>query len=105
MSYEYNSGESIKSISFMGHPVAYQNNLDISMNREKGTMEDLIQAFHQYEQLEISRVMVSAWKVITAESNVDTTSKVATLVKIFGQQSPEISDEEDSQEVDVCENK
>ena len=58
----YDLEMTIKKYFVLGHPVAYQNHLNASVNREKGTLSDLIQACRQYEQLELFRHTVTARK-------------------------------------------
>lgn len=103
---EYDLEQSIKKYFVLGHPTAYQNHLNASVNREKCSMDDLIQACRQYEQLELSRHAVSARKpgvkAVKAETDDPAQRAVAAIVDILGLKSPGESDSSDEPEADVC---
>ena len=101
----YDSEMTIKKHFIMGHPVAYQNHLNASVNRERCSMEDLLQACRQYEELEINRLTVSARKpavkALAAEADNSVQAAVAVLSDYLGQKCSGESSDSDSQEAGV----
>ena len=57
---DYDLEMSIKKYFVLGHPTQYQNHLNASVNRETGTLAQLVQACRQYEELDTFRLSISA---------------------------------------------
>jgi len=52
---DYDMDQNIKKYFIMGHPMSYQLHINASVNKYKCSIDDLIQACHQYEELELIR--------------------------------------------------
>ena len=102
---DYDLEQSIKKYFLLGHPQAYRNHLNASVNLEKGTLEDLVQACQQYERLEIQLSTVSAKKpaVRSIDRGTQRLTPELTVARFGVRDESSASESDDSSgEVDVC---
>ena len=98
----YDLEQSIKKYFLLGHPKAYRNHLNASVNLAKeGNLPELVQACRQYEQMEAQYNLVSAKKpAIRGAGNTPSERAVAVLGATDSSTSSEDSDRY-SREVEV----
>ena len=102
----YDLEMTIKKYFVLGHPTAYQNHLNASVNREKGTLSDLIQACRQYEQLDLFRSTVTARRPGVKALDYEQSDNFGRTVAAVAEGSdPYRSDsfyDEGDEEADIC---